>query len=239
MAETSGLEEISTKLRRIAKQTREAPEMVWTTLAHHMDLAYMREAYARTRKKGAPGVDGQTAQEYAAKLDENLKSLIDRAKSGRYRAPPVKRIHIPKGDGKQTRPIGIPTFEDKVLQRAVYMLLSAVYEEEFMDFSYGFRPCKSAHQALEALRDSMMEMRGGVVLEVDIRSFFDTVIHSLIQEIVRKRVRDGVILRLIGKWLNAGVLEERELWFPEMGTPQGGVISPLLANIFLHEIVDE
>jgi RNA-directed DNA polymerase len=238
MTETPSSIEISTKLQRIAKLAREAPDMVFTTLAHHIDLAWMREAYNRTRKDGAKGVDGQSAEEYATNLDENLKSLLDRAKSGTYRAPPVKRVHIPKGDGKQTRPIGIPTFEDKILQRAVHMLLSAIYEEEFWSFSYGFRVGRSAHQALEDLRNSIMDMRCEVILEVDIRSFFDTVIHNLIQEIVRKRVRDGVILRLIGKWLNAGVLEEKELWFPETGTPQGGVISPLLANIFLHEIVD-
>ena len=139
----------------------------------------------------------------------------------------------------QTRPIGIPTFEDKVLQRAVTMLLEAVYEQSFHDFSYGFRPGRSAHQALEALRDATMEMHGGWIVEVDIRRFFDTIDHGRLREILHQRVRDGVLLRLIGKWLNAGVLEGTSLEYPDEGTPQGGVISPLLANIYLHEVLDE
>jgi group II intron reverse transcriptase/maturase len=151
----------------------------------------------------------------------------------------VRRVHIPKGDGKQTRPIGIPTFEDKVLQRAVAMLLEAIYEEDFHDFSYGFRPGRSAHQALEALQKGLVRMAGGWILEVDVRKFFDTLDHEHLREILRRRVRDGVALRLIGKWLNAGVLEGLELSHPESGTPQGGVISPLLANIYLHGVLDE
>ena len=239
MDETSGsVVEISTKLQRIAKLAHEAPELAFTTLAHHLDLAWMREAHRRTRKDGATGVDGQTAEQYAERLDENLLSLLDRVKSGTYRAPPVRRVHIPKGDGSETRPIGIPTFEDKVLQRAVAMLLGAIYEEDFVDFSYGFRPGRSAHQALEDLRGGIMALNGGWIIEVDVRKFFDTVDHERFREIVRRRVRDGVILRLIGKWLNAGVLEGLELSYPDAGTPQGGVISPLLANIFLHDIVD-
>jgi RNA-directed DNA polymerase len=213
--------------------------MAITTLSHHIDIDWMREAYRRTRKDGATGVDGQTADGYASDLEGNLRSLLDRAKSGAYRAPPVRRVHIPKGDGSQTRPIGIPTFEDKILQRAVAMALEAVYEQDFLDCSYGFRPGRSAHDALETLRNELMEMKGGCVVEVDIRKFFDTVDHSHLQEILRQRVRDGVLLRLIGKWLNAGVQEAGELSYPEVGTPQGGVISPLLANIYLHEVLDK
>jgi group II intron reverse transcriptase/maturase len=229
---------ISTKQQRVAKLARGAPEMAFNTLAHHMDLAWVREAYQRTRKDGATGVDGQSAEQYAERLEDNLRELLERAKSGTYRAPPVKRVHIPKGDGSQMRPIGIPTFEDKVLQRAVVMLLEPIYEEDFKEFSYGFRPERSAHHALEVLRNSIMEMSGGWVLEVDIRKFFDSVDHGRIRDVVRRRVRDGVVLRLIGKWLNAGVLDGSELSFPGVGTPQGGVISPLLANVFLHEVVD-
>jgi group II intron reverse transcriptase/maturase len=202
-------------------------------------VAFLKEAYRRTRKDGATGVDGQTAAEYEVNLEENLQSLLDQAKSGTYRAPPVRRVRIPKGDGKETRPIGIPTFEDKVLQRAVAMLLEAVYEQDFLDCSYGFRPGRSAHQALEAIWKGAMDMWGGWVIEVDIRRFFDTLDHGHVREILNRRVRDGVVTRLIGKWLNAGILEGGEVTYPEAGTPQGGVISPMLANVYLHHVLDE
>jgi len=216
------------------------PVVAFTTLAHHIDIEWLFEAYRRTRKDVAVGVDGQTAEEYAGNLEGNLRSLLDRAKSGDlYRAPPVRRVHIPKGDGSKTRPIGIPTFEDKVLQRAVAMVLEAIYEQDFYDCSYGFRRGRSAHDALRALREPLMEMNGGWVLEADIEAFFDSVDRSQLQEILRRRVRDGVLLRLIGKWLNAGVMEEGQVYRPDAGTPQGGVISPLLANIYLHEVLDE
>jgi RNA-directed DNA polymerase len=238
MTETSGSTTISTKLERIAKLAKEAPGMAFTTLAHHIDIDWLKEAYRRTRKDGATGVDGQTAEEYAANLEENLRGLLERAKSGTYRALPVRRVHIPKGDGSQTRPIGIPAFEDKVLQRAVTMALEAVYEQDFLGCSYGFRPGRSAHQALEVLQHETVCMAGGWILEIDIRKFFDTLDHGHLLEILRRRVRDGVLLRLIGKWLNAGVLEDGELSHPDAGTPQGGVISPLLANVYLHEVLD-
>ena len=236
--ETPSSTSISTRLNRIATLAREAPKMAFTTLAHHIDIDWLREAYRRTRKDGARGVDGRSAAEYAENLEGNLQSLLDRAKSGTYFAPPVRRVHIPKGDGKQTRPIGIPTFEDKVLQRAVAMVLEAVYEQDFLDCSYGFRPGRSAHQALERLQHEAVCAGGGWVVEVDITKFFDTLDHAHLREILRRRVRDGVLLRLIGKWLNAGVLEGRELSRPDAGTPQGGVISPLLSNVYLHEVLD-
>jgi RNA-directed DNA polymerase len=238
MEETGAPVSVSTRLERIAKLAKEKRGAVLTTLSHHIDVTWLHEAYRRTRKDGARGVDGQSAEQYAERLEENLRSLLDRAKSGTYRAPPVRRAHIPKSDGS-SRPIGIPTFEDKVLQRAVAMVLEAVYEEEFHDFSYGFRPGRSAHQALQSLQHSMTKMGGGWVLEVDISRFFDTLEHRHVREILSRRVRDGVIVRLIGKWLNAGVLEGLTLSRPEVGTPQGGVISPLLANIYLHEVLDE
>lgn len=232
------LETISTKQRRIAELARQAPAMAFTSLSHHIDIDWLKEAYRRTRKDGAVGADRQTWEEYGEKLEENLRSLLDRAKSGTYRAPPVRRVHIPKGDGKSTRPIGIPTVEDKVLQRAVVMVLEPIYEQDFLDCSYGFRPKRSAHQALESFWKQMMRMGGGWVVEVDFQKFFDTIDKGLLQEEVRQRVRDGVLLRLIGKWLNAGVLEDGSVTYPEAGTPQGGVISPLLANIFLHKVLD-
>jgi RNA-directed DNA polymerase len=239
MTETSNSQDISTKLERIAKLAREIRGATLKTLAHHIDVNWLREAYRRTRKDGAPGVDGVSAEQYAEHLEGNLRTLLDRAKSGRYRAPPVRRVHIPKGDGTETRPIGIPTFEDKVLQRAVAMVIGEVYEQEFHDFSYGFRPGRSAHQALQALRTAAWRMKGGWLVEVDIKQFFDTVDHAHLRTILGRRIGDGVLLRLIGKWLNAGILEGLVLSRPDEGTPQGGVISPLLANIYLHEVLDE
>jgi RNA-directed DNA polymerase len=239
MGETSCSPTVSTKLERIAMMAKTMPGVALTTLAHHIDADWLREAYRRTRKDGARGVDRQSASQYAEHLEENLQALLERVKTGTYRAPPVRRVHIPKGDGSQTRPIGIPTFEDKILQRAVAMVLEAVYEQEFYDFSYGFRPSRSAHSACEALWKATMNMGGGWILEVDIKKFFDTLDHEDLRRILGQRVRDGVILRLIGKWLNAGVLEGLVLSHPEAGTPQGGVISPLLANIYLHEVLDE
>jgi RNA-directed DNA polymerase len=171
MAETQTSVDISTKLERVAKLAREAPAMAFRNLAHFIDIDWLREAYRRTRKDGARGVDGQSAEEYAANLEGNLKELLDRAKSGTYRAPPVRRVHIPKGRGAETRPLGIPTFEDKVLQRAVAMVLEAVYEQDFLDCSYGFRPKRSAHLALTALQHQSVVMAGGWILEVDIRKF--------------------------------------------------------------------
>jgi len=210
-----------------------------TSLSHHIDVEFLREAFRRTRKDGASGVDGRTWDEYREQLEENLGGLLDRSKSGTYRAPPVRRVRIPKGDGKETRPIGIPTVEDKVLQRAVTMLMEAVYEEEFCEFSYGFRPHRSAHDALDAVWKNVTAMGGCWLVEVDIQRFFDTLGHGQVLDIVGRRVRDGVLLQLIGKWLNAGVLEGETLSYPEAGTPQGGVISPLLANVYLHHVLDE
>ena len=239
MTEAQDSQDVSTKLERIAKLAKEKPGVRLLTLAHHIDVNWLREAYRRTRKGGARGVDGQGAEQYAAQLEANLQSLLDRAKSGRYWAPPVRRVHIPKGDGSDTRPIGIPTFEDKVLQRAVAMVIGEVYEQEFYDFSYGFRPGRSAHQAVEAVQNMAWRMSGGWLVEVDIKKFFDTVAHVHLQQILGQRIGDGVLLRLIGKWLNAGVVEGAELSYPDEGTSQGGVISPLLANIYLHTVLDE
>jgi RNA-directed DNA polymerase len=239
MASASKLDVVSTRQQRIAELAKQSPQMGFTSLAYHIDLDWLREAYRRTRKDGAVGVDGQTAADYEKDLEGNLRSLLDRAKSGTYRAPPVRRVHIPKGTGGDTRPIGIPTLEDKVLQRAVVMVLEAVYEQDFHDCSYGFRPGRSAHQALDALWQQTMRTGGGWILEVDIRKFFDTLDHAHLRELLQRRVCDGVLLRLIGKWLNAGVLEDGNLSYPEAGSPQGGVISPLLANVYLHYVLDE
>jgi RNA-directed DNA polymerase len=238
MAGAQKPDNMSTLQQRIAERAQRFPELGFTSLAHLMDLWWLHQAFFRTRADGAVGVDGQTAEDFAANLLDNIQSLRDRAMSGTYEAPPVRRVHIPKGTGGETRPIGIPTFEDKVLQRAVVMVLEIIYEQDFLDYSYGFRPGRSAHQALDALWRQTMGMGGCWLLEVDIRKFFDTLDHAHLRELLMRRVQDGVILRLIGKWLNAGVLEEGNVTFPEAGTPQGGVISPLLANVYLHYVLD-
>jgi RNA-directed DNA polymerase len=230
---------VSTKQQRVATLAKQSPQMGFTSLAYLMDMDWLHEAFQRTRKDGAAGVDGMTATAYEADLEANLRSLLDRAKAGTYRAPPVRRVHIPKGTGSETRPIGIPTLEDKVLQRAVAMLLEPIYEQDFYDCSYGFRPGRSAHQALEALWKQTMDSHGGWILEVDIRKFFDTLDHAHLRAFLQQRVRDGVLTRLIGKWLQAGVMEDGMVTFPAAGSPQGGVISPVLSNIFLHHVLDD
>ena len=230
---------VSTKQERIAALAKQSPQMAFTSRAYLLDIDWLKEAYQRTRKDGAVGVDGVTAEEYEQDLEGNLQRLLDRAKSGTYHAPPVRRVHIPKGGSTtETRPLGIPTLEDKVLQRAVVMLLEPIYERDFLNCSYGFRPGRSAHQALEFFRNQLMNGRGGWVLEVDIRKFFDNLDHGHLRTFLRLRVRDGVLLRLIDKWLKAGVMEDGSVSYPEAGTPQGGVISPWLSNVFLHYVLD-
>jgi len=234
-------ESVYTKQQRIAELAKQMPDAGFTSLAYHIDLEWLKEAYGRTRKDGATGVDDMTAAQYETDLENNLSSLLERFKSGNYFAPPVKRVYIPKEvGGEPIRPIGIPTLEDKILQRAVVMLLAPLYEHDFLDCSYGFRPGRNAHQALEALWQAIMGM-GSVcwVLEVDIKSYFDTVKHGYLRDFYKKRVRDGVVNRVLGKWLKAGVMEDGTLRYPQEGTPQGGVISPLLANIYLHEVLDD
>lgn len=238
MTGTKGPGNIFTKQSKIAKLASVDPQWVLTTLAHHVDLEWLHEAYRRTRQDGAVGVDEVSVEEYGRHLDANLLSLLERFKSGRYRAPAVRRVYIDKAGSRAKRPIGIPTLEDKVLQRAVLMVLEPVYEHDFRTCSYGFRPGRSAHQALEALWAGLMDVGGGWVIDLDIRQYFDSVDRSRLNEILDQRVRDGVIRRAVGKWLHAGVLEAGVLWYPERGTPQGGVISPLLANIYLHEVLD-
>ena len=235
--ETPTSENVSTKLNRIAEMAGKMSGVPLRTLAHHIDMNLMREAYAGTRKDGVPGADRVTAEEYGRELEKNLSSVIDRFKSGTYWAPPVRRAYIPKADGGE-RALGIPTFEDKVLQRAVTMVLGAVYEQDFLPASYGYRPEVGALHALRDLRQELMAMGGGWVLEADIQSFFDSIEHGHLRSFLDKRVRDGVIRRMIDKWLTAGVMEGGAVHRSEEGSPQGGVISPLLANIYLHEVLD-
>ncbi|TKJ09371.1 group II intron reverse transcriptase/maturase [Halomonas sp. 15WGF] len=232
-------EVMSTKQVRIAALAERFPQRAFTSLAHHIDAQWLKTATLMTRHDGAVGIDGQTADDFARGFEANIQRLLEAAKSGCYRAPPVRRVHIPKGDGRTTRPIGIPTFEDKVLQRAVVSLLEPLYEHDFLDCSYGFRPGRSAHQAIKTVWDGLSSMGGGWVVDLDIKAFFDTIDHQHLRAFLQQRVKDGVVLRLIGKWLKAGVLEAGQWQKGEVGSPQGGVISPLLANLYLHYVLDE
>lgn len=239
MQGTSGPENVSTRLDRIAELARKAPDMVLNTLAHHIDYDLLVEAHRRTNKQSSAGIDGVTPEQFGENLEANLRSLLERFKSGTYKAPPVKRVYIPKGDGKSQRPLGVPTFEDRVLQRAVSMILDAVYEQNFLDCSFGFRPNRSQHMALETLWQAAGDLEGCWVLEVDIKDFFGTINHGYLRGFLDQRIKDGVIRKAIDKWLKAGVLEDGETTRSDEGTPQGGVISPILANIYLHEVLDK
>jgi len=234
------LSTVSTKQQRVATLAKQSPHMGFTSLAYLMDIDWLKEAYRRIRKDAAAGVDGVTATDYEVNLEDNLQTLLDRVKAGTYRAPPVRRAYIPKGSSAtDTRPIGIPTLEDKILQRAVVMLLEPIYEQDFYNCSFGYRTGRSAHQALESLWKQSMDSHGGWILEVDIQKFFDTLDHAHLRAFLRQRVRDGVLLRLIDKWLQAGVMEDGAVTTPEAGSSQGGVISPLLSNIYLHYVLDD
>jgi len=229
---------VSTTLSRIAGESARHPARVFTTLAHHMTVEFLREAFFRVRPHAAPGVDGVTWHAYEENLEGNLGDLHRRLRAGRYHAPPVRRAWIEKEDGRR-RPLGIPTLEDKIVQRSVTMLLEAVYEPLFHEFSYGFRPGRSAHQALRILRTQCLSLNISWIVDADVRSYFDNIDHGHLRTFLKRKVNDGVLLRLIGKWLNAGVLEEGQLMRPEAGSPQGGVVSPILANIYLHYVLDE
>lgn len=237
MTDTQGSDNVSTVQQRIAELARERPHECFTALNHYLTVDWLKAAFYRVKPDSAPGVDGQTWGEYWQNLDENLRSLLERVKSGSYFAPPVKRVHIPK-DGKETRGIGMPTIEDKVVQRAIAMLLEPLFEQDFKDFSYGFRPGRSAHQALARIWSQCMNQGIKWIVEVDIRKYFDTLKKEWLRKFLDRRVRDGVIRRLIDKWLKAGVWEKGQVSYPEDGTPQGGVISPLLSNVYLHEVLD-
>jgi len=229
---------VSTKLARIAKQSEQNPTLVFTTLAHLMDEDFLTEAFHQLRKDAAAGIDEVTATEYGVNLGERIKDLHRRMVRGEYRAQPARRVWIPKGDGGR-RPLAILVLEDKIVQRAVAMILEAIYEPHFCDCSCGFRRHFSAHTAIIELRQQCLKLGINWIIDADIRKFFDTISWEQLRTILQKRMNDGAILRLIGMWLHVGVLEEGQVVNQELGTPQGAPISPVLANILLHEVLDE
>jgi group II intron reverse transcriptase/maturase len=229
---------VSTKLEQIAQQSKRNATWVFTTLAHHLDEDFLTEAFYQLRKNAAAGIDEVTATEYEVNLGNRIKELHQRLVNRGYRAQPAKRVWIPKGDGGQ-RPLAILVLEDKIVQRAVAMILEAIYEPYFCEFSFGFRRNHSAHEAITYLRQQCLKLGINWIIDADIQKFFDTISWEQLKAILQKRINDGAILRLIGMWLHVGVLEQGQLEAQEIGTPQGAPISPILANIFLHTVLDE
>ncbi len=225
-------------LERVRQAAKEDRKLQFTALLHHVyDFEALRAAYFGLKKDAAAGVDGETWRHYGEALEENLRDLSDRLKRGAYRAKPVRRVFIPKADGRQ-RPLGVTTLEDKLVQRATVCVLNAIYETDFLGFSYGFRPGRSQHHALDALYAGLLTRKVNWVLDVDVRGFFDSIDHEWLVKFVEHRIADQRVVRLIQKWLNAGVLEDGKRMRVEEGTPQGGSASPLLANIYLHYVFD-
>jgi group II intron reverse transcriptase/maturase len=223
------------KLRLLAESS---PDLVFTSVAHRIDYDLLKQSFRNLRKSKSSGVDKITAKEYAKNLDQNLYNLYQRLQRGQYVALPVKRIWIEKEDGKE-RPIGITALEDKIVQKTVATILNVIYDINFYDFSYAFRNGRNQHQAIGQLREACWTQNIGWIVSADITGLFDNINHKLLKDMIRQRVNDGGIIRLIGKWLNAGVMEGYEMTYPGEGTPQGAVISPVLSNIFLHYVLDD
>lgn len=223
---------------RIAELAKDNKERRFSSIAHLLTVEALQEAFEALRKDASAGMDGVTYTEYAVEVRDNLSKLHDRLKHGQYRAQPLRRIYIPKEDGRQ-RPISIPSLEDKIVQKAAADLLSAIWEQDFLDCSYGFRPGRGPHDALDEVARVMNTRPISTVLEADITGYFDAIVRSALIEMIEKRISDGTILKLIGKWINIGVIEDGRLLLSETGTGQGQVISPLLANVYLHYVLDE
>jgi len=228
---------MSTKLDEIAIKARKDKKVIFTSLAHIITPDFLKETWKLMNKKGASGVDGETTKEFEINLDKRVQDIWQRLKERRYKAPAVRRVEIPKGNGK-TRPLGIPTVEDRLVQRAVARIIEAIYEQEFMEFSYGFRPGRNPHQALKALRDCIVTKKVRHIFETDIRGYFNHVNHKWLMRMLKLRIGDPVIISMIGKWLRAGVMINGVVTRNEEGVPQGGPISPILANIYLHYALD-
>jgi group II intron reverse transcriptase/maturase len=221
-------------VRQIAKRDK---EVKFTALFHHITIERLRLAFMATNRKAAAGVDEVTWAQYEMNLEANLLDLHQRLRRGAYRAKPSRRVYIPKTDGRQ-RPLGVAALEDKIVQRAVVEVLNAIYEEDFLDFSYGFRPERGQHDALDALVTGLRRKKVNYVLDADVRGFFDAISHGWLVKFIEHRIADKRVLRLIQKWLNAGVVEDGTWMKYEEGTPQGATVSPLLANIYLHYVLD-
>jgi group II intron reverse transcriptase/maturase len=234
---TQGRDGVHSALERVRQVAKEDRKERFTALLHHVyDIDRLRSAYLAIKRDAAAGVDGETWEHYGESLEDNLQDLSQRLKRGAYRARPVRRVFIPKDGGQ--RPLGVPVLEDKIVQRAVVEVLNAIYEEDFLGFSYGFRPKRNPHQALDALTVGIETKKVNWVLDADLRSFFDTLKHAWLVQFIEHRVADKRIVRLIQKWLSAGVLQDGKRIQSEVGTVQGGSISPLLANIYLHYVFD-
>ena len=231
-------EDLPNAVERIRQAASRDKRLQFTTLWHHVyNVEHLRKGYFSLKRNAAPGVDGETWRHYAENLEENLRDLAARLKRGAYRAKPVKRSYIPKPDGRQ-RPLGVTALEDKIVQRTMVEVLNGIYETDFLGFSYGFRPRRSPHDALNALYGGIMTKRVGWVLDADIRGYFGAIDHEWLMKFIKHRIADKRVLRHIKKWLNAGVLEEGAWACSEDGVPQGGSISPLLANVYLHYVFD-
>ena len=240
MCRTQGRrEDVQETLKRIRQAVRREPRERMTSLYHHVyEIENLREAYLGLRKNAAVGIDGETWEHYGEELEGNLEDLSGRLRRGSYRAPAVKRVYIPKADGRK-RGLGVPALEDKIVQKVVAQILSAIWEGEYKGFSYGFRESRTAHEALDGLAVGIQQRPINWVLDADIRGFFDTISHEWLEKMIEHRVGDGRITALIKKWLRAGVMEEGKVKRSEEGTPQGGVVSPVLANIYLHHAFDQ
>jgi RNA-directed DNA polymerase len=230
---------MSTQLDRITNKARSQSKLRFTSLAHLLTPEFLIETWKQINRRGASGVDGETAKEFERDLDTRVQELCQRLKQGTYKAPPVRRVEIPKGPDKEgTRPLGIPTVEDRLLQRSVARILEAIFEADFLECSYGFRPGRNPHGALRALRKIIVTKKVGNLFEADIRGYFNHIQHDWLQKMVAYRIADPLILRLIGKWLKAGYMVEGVVLRNEEGSPQGGPISPILSNIYLHFVLD-
>jgi RNA-directed DNA polymerase len=230
---------METKLGQIAEKAKTSPQLVFTSIAHHIDRGFLERSFRKLRRWAATGIDNISYCEYEPGLSKNIYELHQRLRSGKYEAPKIRRAWIPKGEGQGKRPLGISTTEDKIVQRAMSDLLSAIYENDFSIYSYGFRKGKSPHQALTHLRNRCMQYPFRWIIDADIKSCFDSFDHRYIMQILKKRVNDGSILKLISQWMKAGVIDGKQLFKPESGVPQGNIISPLLSNVYLHEVLDK